>query len=61
MCIYTKVGIHFKTRSHRRIIFVETGGKETPIQFHFQPGDLLVLVLKLLYSKRIDAKEIEQK
>lgn len=50
-----------KTRSHRRIIFVETGGKETPIQFHFQPGDLLVFGAETFgIPKELMQKEIEQ-
>jgi tRNA (cytidine/uridine-2'-O-)-methyltransferase len=31
-----------KTRLNRRMIFIETGGKQTPIDFDFEPGDLLV-------------------
>ena len=30
------------TRPSRRIILVETGGKQTPSEFNFEPGDLLV-------------------
>ena len=31
-----------KARPNRRIIFVETGGTQSPYEFRFQPGDLLV-------------------
>ena len=31
-----------KTRLNRRMIFIETGGDQTPIDFDFEPGDLLV-------------------
>jgi tRNA (cytidine/uridine-2'-O-)-methyltransferase len=31
-----------KTRMYRRMIFIETGGIQTPIEFNFEPGDLLI-------------------
>ncbi|WP_338637541.1 tRNA (cytidine(34)-2'-O)-methyltransferase [Spirobacillus cienkowskii] len=31
-----------KTRSQRRLIFIETGGEKSPINFSFLPGDVLV-------------------
>lgn len=31
-----------KVRPNRRYIFIETGGSETPYDFSFQPGDLLI-------------------
>lgn len=34
---------HFlKTRKNRRMIFIETGGNITPMDFDFEPGDLLI-------------------
>ncbi len=31
-----------KTRLNRRMVFIETGGNQAPIDFNFEPGDLLV-------------------
>ncbi len=51
-----------KTRSQRRLIFVETGGNETPIHFPFQPGDLLVFGAETFgIPKELIQKEIAQK
>ncbi|BBH52903.1 tRNA (cytidine(34)-2'-O)-methyltransferase [Fluviispira sanaruensis] len=51
-----------KTRSNRRLIFIETGGTETPIDFAFQPGDLLVFGAETFgIPNDIMEKEIEKK
>ncbi|MES2616000.1 MAG: tRNA (cytidine(34)-2'-O)-methyltransferase [Bdellovibrionota bacterium] len=31
-----------KVRTQRRLIFIETGGNQTPYEFQFEPGDLIV-------------------
>jgi tRNA (cytidine/uridine-2'-O-)-methyltransferase len=31
-----------KTRESRRFVFVETGGTQSPAEFAFQPGDILI-------------------
>ncbi|KAB8033796.1 tRNA (cytidine(34)-2'-O)-methyltransferase [Fluviispira multicolorata] len=31
-----------KTRPNRRLLFIETGGNATPIDFEYHPGDLLI-------------------
>lgn len=45
---YVNVYLHkswddfLKTKLNRRLIFIETGSNQTPIDFDFEPGDLLV-------------------
>lgn len=53
--------LFLQTRSKRRLIFVETGGEETPMQFHFQPGDLLVFGAETFgIPTQLMQKEIDQ-
>ncbi|WP_202914022.1 tRNA (cytidine(34)-2'-O)-methyltransferase [Pigmentibacter ruber] len=49
------------TRKNRRIIFVETGGTQSPYEFQFQPGDLLVFGAETFgIPKDIMQKEISK-
>ena len=50
-----------KVRSKRRIIFVETGGTQSPYEFQFKPGDCLVFGAETFgIHKEVMDKEIEQ-
>jgi len=50
------------TRNKRRIIFIETGGVQSPMEFQFLPGDLLVFGAETFgIPNEIMNKEIEQK
>ncbi len=50
------------TRNKRRIIFIETGGLQSPMEFQFLPGDLLVFGAETFgIPNEIMNKEIEKK
>jgi tRNA (cytidine/uridine-2'-O-)-methyltransferase len=50
------------TRNKRRIIFIETGGAQSPMEFQFLPGDLLVFGAETFgIPNEIMNKEIEKK
>lgn len=50
-----------KVRAKRRIIFVETGGTQSPYEFQFKPGDLLVFGAETFgIHKEVMENEIQQ-